>query len=179
MAERNKERAFFIQIVKRLGVARARRARTCYQCGTCTSSCPVAKITPRFNPREIMLLALRAEKDELISGDALWLCSSCFNCQERCPQKVEVAECIYTLRNIAFKEGYIPNIYSEFASALLNDGRIIGVSKFVEKKRPTLGLPPLQPTGVDALKKILSATRFDKLALTKSLYGIESESETK
>ena len=167
MGQRDEKRAnssaFYREVVRRLGVARARRARTCYQCGTCASSCPVAKITSRFNPREIMLLSLWAEKDELISGDAIWLCCSCFNCQERCPQKVEIADCIYALRNIAFKEGYVPNIYSDFASALLNDGRIVGVSKFVEKKRPTLGLPPLQPTGVDALKKILSATGFDKL----------------
>jgi heterodisulfide reductase subunit C len=167
MAQRNEERAFFREVVRRLGVARALRARKCYQCGTCASSCPVAKITSRFNPREIMLLSLWAEKDELISGDAIWLCCSCFNCQERCPQKVEIADCIYALRNIAFKEGYIPNIYSEFASALLNDGRIVGVSKFVEKKRPTLGLPPLQPTGVDPIKKILSATGFDKLQQKK------------
>ena len=167
MAQRNEEgansSAFFLEIVKRMGLARARRARACYQCGTCASSCPVAKITSSFNPREIMLLALRAEKDELISGDPIWLCCSCFNCQERCPQKVEIADCIYVLRNIAINEGYIPNIYSEFASALLNDGRIVGVSKFVEKKRPTLGLPPLQPVGMDALKKILAATGFDKL----------------
>ena len=139
----------------------------CYQCGTCASSCPVAKITPRFNPREVIKLSLLGEKDEVISGDAIWLCCSCFNCQERCPQKVEIADVIYALRNIALKKGYIPNIYSEFASALLNDGRIVKVSKFVENKRPTLGLPPLQPTGVDALRKILSATRFDKLQQKK------------
>ncbi len=171
MERGNKEEAnssaFYREIVKRLGLARALRARTCYQCGTCASSCPVAKITSSFNPREIMLFALRAEKDELISGDAIWLCCSCFNCQERCPQKVEIADCIYALRNMAFKEGYVPNIYSEFASALLNDGRIVAVSKFVEKKRPDLGLPPLQPTGLDALRKILSATGFDKLRQKK------------
>ncbi|MFQ6087212.1 MAG: 4Fe-4S dicluster domain-containing protein [Candidatus Bathyarchaeia archaeon] len=135
----------------------------CYQCGTCASSCPVAKITPRFNPREVIKLSLLGEKDEVISGDAIWLCCSCYNCQERCPQKVEIADMIYALRNIALKEGYIPNIYSEFASALLKDGRIVKVSKFVESKRPALGLPPLQPTGVDALRKILFATGFDKL----------------
>lgn len=74
---------------------------------------------------------------------------------------------IYALRNIAFKEGYIPNIFSEFASAILNDARVVKVSKFVETKRPTLGLPPLQPTGVNALRKILSATGFDKLQQKK------------
>jgi len=74
---------------------------------------------------------------------------------------------MFALRNIAFKEGYIPDIYSEFASAIYDNGRIVTISKFVEKKRPTLGLPPLQPTGVDAIRKILSATEFDKLQLKK------------
>lgn len=135
----------------------------CYQCGTCASSCPVAKITPRFNPREVIKLSLLGAQDEILSGDAIWLCCSCYNCQERCPQKVEIADVIYALRNIAFKKGHIPNIYSEFASALMSDGHIVKVSKFVENKRPTLGLPPLPPSGVEALRKILAATGFDKL----------------
>ena len=136
---------------------------SCYQCGTCASSCPVARLDSKFNPREVIKLALLGEKDELVSGETIWLCTSCFNCQERCPQKVEIADLIYALRNIALAEGHIPNIYSEFWSALLNEGRIVQVSKFVEKKRETFGLPPLKPTGVDALCKILSATGFDKL----------------
>jgi heterodisulfide reductase subunit C len=141
----------------------------CYQCGTCASSCPVAKVTPKFNPREIIKLSLLGKKDEVVSGEAIWLCCSCFNCQERCPQKVEIADLIYALRNIALAEGHVPNIYSEFASALLNNGRIVQVSKFAEKKRETFGLPPLKPTGVDALFKILSATGFDKLQQKEEL----------
>ena len=139
----------------------------CYQCGTCASSCPVAKITPSFNPREVIKLALLGERAEVVSGEAIWLCCSCYNCDERCPQKVAIPLAMYALRNIAFKEGFIPNIYSEFASAILDNGRIVPTSKFVEKKRPTLGLPPLQPTGVDALRKILSATGFVKLRQKK------------
>lgn len=162
--EKTASLAFSNVVTSRLG---GETLTSCYQCGTCASSCPVAKITERFNPRVVIKLSLLGEKDEVISGDAIWLCCSCYNCQERCPQKVEIADVVYALRNIAFKEGYIPNIYSEFASALLNDGRIVKVSRFVEKKRPTLGLPPLQPTGVDALRKILSATGFDKLQQKK------------
>lgn len=139
----------------------------CYQCGTCASSCPVAKIDPRFNPREVIKLSLLGERNEVLSGDAIWLCCSCFNCDERCPQRVAIPLAIYAMRNLAFKEGHIPNIYSEFASALINEGRVVKVSKFVEKKRPTLGLPSLQPTGVDSVRKILSATGFDKLQLKK------------
>lgn len=135
----------------------------CYQCGTCASSCPVAKMTPRFNPREVIKLSLLGEEQEVLSGDSIWLCCSCYNCQERCPQKVEIADVIYAIRNLALERGYIPNLYSEFASALTKEGRIVKVSQFVAKKRSVLGLPPLQPTGVDALNKILSATGFDKL----------------
>lgn len=132
----------------------------CYQCGTCASSCPVAKITSRFNPREVIKLALMGEKREVVATDAVWFCCSCYNCQERCPQQVPIAYVIYALRNIAFKEQHNPRIYSEFASAFMNEGRIVSVSKFAEKKRSEYGLPPLQPVGVEALRKLLSAIRF-------------------
>lgn len=156
--------AFSDVITSRLG---GETITLCYQCGTCASSCPVARITPRFNPREVIKLSLLGEKDEVLSGDAIWLCCSCYNCQERCPQKVEIADVIYALRNIAVKEGNIPNIYSEFAAGLIKEGRIVPISKFLEKKRPDLGLPSLKPTGVDALRKILAATRFDKIKQEK------------
>jgi len=156
--------AFSDTIASRLG---GETITSCYQCGTCASSCPVAKITDKFNPREIIKLSLLGEKEEVLSGDSIWLCCSCYNCQERCPQKVEIADVIYALRNIAFEKGYSPNLYSDFASSVTNDGRIAKISKFMEQKRSTIGLPPLQPTGVEALRKILSATGFDKLQQKK------------
>lgn len=162
--EKRTSLAFSDMVKSRLG---GETITSCYQCGTCASSCPVAKITDKFNPREVIKLSLLGEKEEVLSGDSIWLCCSCYNCQERCPQKVEIADVIYALRNMAFEKGYIPNLYSEFASAIINDGRIAKISKFMEQKRPTIGLPPLQPTGVEALRKILSATGFDKLQKEK------------
>jgi heterodisulfide reductase subunit C len=134
----------------------------CYQCGTCASSCPVARLDARFNPREIIKLSLLGEKQEILAGDAIWLCTSCFNCQERCPQDVEIAEIMFALRNIALEAGNSPNIYADFASGLINDGRIVAISKFVEKKRNEYGLPPLKAVHVDALNTILTATGFTK-----------------
>jgi heterodisulfide reductase subunit C len=140
----------------------------CYQCGTCASTCPVARTAEeRYNPRQIIRLALLGQRDEVLKGGAIWLCASCYNCQERCPQKVEIADVIYALRNIAIREGNIPAIYTEFANGLMNEGRLAPISKFVEKKRPEYGLPPLKPTGVEALKKILATTGFDKIMFKK------------
>ena len=136
--------------------------KSCYQCGTCSSSCPVARLDSRFNPREIIKLTLLGEKKEVVSGDPIWLCTSCFNCQERCPQNVEIAELIYALRNMAIESGSSPNIYADFASALTADGRIVAISKFVEKKREEFGLPPLKSVNIEDLNKILSVTGFIK-----------------
>lgn len=135
---------------------------SCYQCGTCASSCPIAKIDSRFNPREVIKLALLGERNEVISTEPIWLCTSCFNCQERCPQNVEIAELFYALRNIAVKDGYSPNIYADFGSALMSEGRIVNISKFVEKKREEYGLPPLKSVALDDLNTILSETGFIK-----------------
>ena len=135
---------------------------SCYQCGTCASSCPVARLDSSFNPREIIKLSLLGKKEEVVSGNAIWLCCSCFNCQERCPQNVEIADLFYALRNIALEAGHSPNIYSDFASALIAEGRIVKISKFVEKKREEYGLPPLKAVNLEALNTILSATGFTK-----------------
>jgi len=106
---------------------------------------------------------LRGRRSEILSGETLWLCCSCFNCQERCPQKVEIAELIYALRNIAVGEGNIPKIYSEFISALYSEGKLVKVASFTEKKRAVYGLPPLRKTDVEAIRKILLETSFGKV----------------
>ncbi|MGD9130071.1 MAG: 4Fe-4S dicluster domain-containing protein [Candidatus Bathyarchaeota archaeon] len=141
---------------------------SCYQCGTCASSCPVARLDSSFNPREIIKLSLLGEKEEVLSGDAIWLCCSCFNCQERCPQNVEIADLIYALRNIAVEAGNSPNIYADFGAALIAEGRIVQISKFVEKKREEYGLPPIKPVGLEDLNKILTATGFTKPEKTEA-----------
>jgi heterodisulfide reductase subunit C len=63
---------------------------------------------------------------------------------------------------MAIEAGNSPNIYNDFASALISDGRIVAISKFVEKKREEYGLPSLKPVDVENLNTILSATNFVK-----------------
>lgn len=162
---KTENKSFSNEIIKRHG---GETLRACYQCGTCASSCPVARLDASFNPREIIKLSLLGEKEEVVAGDSIWLCTSCFNCQERCPQNVEIAEVIYALRNIAIEAGHSPNIYADFGSALMTEGRIVSISKFVEKKRGEYGLPPLKPVGIEALKKILAATGFIKPIKTEA-----------
>ena len=60
---------FSSEVTNRMG---GETLTACYQCGTCASSCPVAKITPKFNPREVIKLSLLGEKDEVVAGEAIF-----------------------------------------------------------------------------------------------------------
>jgi heterodisulfide reductase subunit C len=116
----------------------------------------VAKLTKRFNPRTIIKNVLLGNREKLLTDETIWLCCSCFNCQERCPQEVEIADLIFTLRNIALKEGYAPKAFVDMASSLLSKGRVVPITKFLMRRREKVGLPPISDTGVEALKKIFS-----------------------
>lgn len=150
---------FYEEVRSKLGGETLTR---CYQCGTCASSCPVARITTRFNPRLVIKRSLLGSRGEVVTEDPIWLCCSCYNCQERCPQGVEIADVVYALRNIALREGHAPKAFVDMALNLITEGRVVPVSAFTIKKRETFGLPPLRDAGVEALNKILTATSFSK-----------------
>jgi heterodisulfide reductase subunit C len=148
---------FHREVTARLG---GETLTKCYQCGTCASSCPVARITTRFNPRVVIKNAIAGNRRSVVVDEPIWLCCSCYNCQERCPQGVEIAEVIYALRNIALKEGHTPKAFVEMSSNLIAEGRVVPTTAFTIKSRERFGLPPLKSTGLEALGKILSTTSF-------------------
>lgn len=156
--------SFYEEVSSRMG---GETLTLCYQCGTCASSCPVTRVTTRFNPRHVIKSTLAGRRQRVIS-DLVWLCCSCYNCQERCPQGVEIAELMYTLRNIAVQEGFVRQAFIEMATSLRDTGRVAVVTRFTERRRGTLGLPPLRAIGVEALQRIAAATSFgDRLVKLK------------
>ena len=150
---------FFADVLSQLG---GETLTLCYQCGTCASSCPVARLTKRFNPRTIIKNAILGNREQILRDGSIWLCCSCFNCQERCPQEIEIADLIYALRNMALKEGYAPKAFLDMASSLMDDGRIASITNFTIKRREKVGLPPIGSSGVEPLNKILLATEFSR-----------------
>ena len=135
----------------------------CYQCGSCAGGCPVGKIMNSYNPRQIIHMTLLGLKNEVLSNESIWLCASCYTCQERCPQGVEIADLMFALRNMAVEEGHVPRAMVDQASLLLDNGRIVPFTSLVERSRQTLGLSKIPNASPDAVKKIAMATGFDKL----------------
>lgn len=137
--------------------------KICFQCGTCTSSCPVARFSDSYRPRQILQMAQLGMRSRVLSSDTLWLCAACFTCTDRCPQGVEVASVLRTLRNMAVKEGFVPAAYRELASNVLGTGYAYKITKMRLRKREELGLPPLPEVDLGALAKLTMATGFSRL----------------
>jgi heterodisulfide reductase subunit C len=115
----------------------------CFQCGTCTSDCPIAKFSDTYRPRQIIRMTQLGLKDRVLKSDTLWLCASCFTCTDRCPQGVEVASVIRVLRNLAAEEGSVPQVFKEEAASIRDTGYAYRIPELRIKRRESLGLPPL------------------------------------
>lgn len=135
----------------------------CYQCGSCSGSCPVGKLTGIYNPRQILRMALLGLKKEVLSSESIWYCALCYTCQERCSQGVEIADIMLALRNLAVSEGYAPKALVEQAVSLIENGRLAAIVGSTDRLRTKLGLPKISTSSKDIIKKIVVTTGFDKL----------------
>jgi heterodisulfide reductase subunit C len=140
----------------------------CFQCGTCTSDCPVARFSDTYRPRQIIRMAQLGLKDRVLKSDTLWLCAACFTCTDRCPQDVEVASVIRVLRNLAAEQGCVPQVFKEQASSILESGYAYKIPELRTRKREQLGLPPLPKGNPDSIGKTLVNVHFMKHVGKKS-----------
>lgn len=140
----------------------------CFQCGTCTGSCPSGRHTV-FRTRKLIRRAQLGLKDDVLPSDDLWFCTTCYTCYERCPRGVEIPDIILTLRNMAVREGYMAESHKRTAKYLCKTGHMVPLSDQYKPIREKLGLnavPETVTTNETALKQlqiIIHETGFDKL----------------
>ncbi|MEA3255531.1 MAG: 4Fe-4S dicluster domain-containing protein [Candidatus Altiarchaeota archaeon] len=124
----------------------------CFQCATCSASCPVMRINPKYNPRRIIYMSLLGMRDEVLKSEFIWLCSSCYTCYERCPQDVKITELMNAIKNIAVKEGHINESMEKLLEIIEEHGRAYPIGEFENKKRSRLNLPPIKETPEETRK---------------------------
>jgi heterodisulfide reductase subunit C len=132
----------------------------CFQCGTCTSDCPVARFSDNYRPRTIIHMAQLGLKERVLNSSTLWLCAACFTCTDRCPQGVEVASVIRVLRNLAAEKGFVPVVFKDQATSVLASGYAYKIPELRVKKRETQGLPPLPKGNPESIRKSLKGVKF-------------------
>jgi heterodisulfide reductase subunit C len=125
----------------------------CFMCRTCVASCPINQVNERFHPLRIIRMALYGLKEIVLKGDFIWLCATCYACQERCPQGVRITDFMTILRNLAVKEGRTPPGIRAQMDLVKGQGRIYPLDEFDNKKRGKAGLPEL-PTRCEVVKEL-------------------------
>ncbi len=148
---------FKYELVKMHGSEKILR---CFQCGTCTSDCPVARYSDSYRPRTLIHMAQLGLRERVLKSDTLWLCAACFTCTDRCPQGVEVAAVIRVFRNLAAEKGCVPLVFKEQASSILESGYAYKIPELRIKKRETQGLPPLPKGNPQNIRKTLKEIKF-------------------
>lgn len=79
--------------------------RACFQCGRCTSGCPVAPYMDVL-PMEMIRLSAMGQEEALLSSHTIWLCASCQTCTTRCPNAIDIAGVSDRLRERALAQGH-------------------------------------------------------------------------
>lgn len=103
--------------------------RLCYQCGTCTATCPWNRVKEFIVRRLIHQTQLGLVDFE---GEDIWNCSTCLACVKRCPRGVEITDVMRSLRRLV----------SEWGVGRMPDSLRISMTSLA-----SVGNPWLQPTG--------------------------------
>ena len=88
--------------------------KKCYQCGTCTGTCPWTPIT-HFNIRKLVRFGQLG-----IDGieEYMWGCSTCKFCVDRCPRGVEIIDVVTAIRNVYSGGGMLPQSLRAFVGSM-------------------------------------------------------------
>ena len=75
----------------------------CYQCLTCSLSCPVT-FAMDYLPNQIIRMVQLGLKQRTLTSSTIWVCADCEACATRCPNDVEIVKLMDVLREMALQE---------------------------------------------------------------------------
>lgn len=97
----------------------------CYQCGKCSTGCPVSDEMDLLPHQIIHLLSLGVE-DRPLRSSTIWMCAGCYTCAVRCPNDIDITSVMDGLRSKAIKQGVAcpaPDVLSFHENFLRDLGR--------------------------------------------------------
>ena len=107
----------------------------CLQCGTCTASCPTSTAMD-CSPREI-IGALRAGMlDRVLNSNTVWLCTSCYLCDVRCPAGIPITDIMCELKRFGVKHGVYPT--KSTTTAVLAQAFVESVDRYGRNHEPEM-----------------------------------------
>ena len=81
--------------------------KMCMQCGVCAGSCPLGDAW-EHTPQKIFMMIRAGKRDEVLTSDSMWMCTSCYNCIVRCPRELPITHIMHGLAHYAKRLGIVP-----------------------------------------------------------------------
>ena len=93
---------FARQVMRNSGV----NLNKCLHCQSCAGGCPFHPATD-YAPNGVIRLVQLGLKKEALECSTIWICVGCHTCAIQCPQAIDMAAIMDTLRQIAIREGAV------------------------------------------------------------------------
>ncbi|MBN1569452.1 MAG: 4Fe-4S dicluster domain-containing protein [Acidobacteria bacterium] len=80
------------------------KIQNCYQCQKCSAGCPL-NFAMDILPNQVFRHIQYGHRDKVLTSKTIWLCASCHTCSTRCPNSIDIAKVMDTLREISTRSG--------------------------------------------------------------------------
>ncbi|MFH1918513.1 MAG: 4Fe-4S dicluster domain-containing protein [Planctomycetota bacterium] len=121
------------------------KVSACYQCRKCTNGCPLA-FAMDVMPNQVMRMIQLGMEEELLSSKTIWLCAGCQTCTTRCPNDIDIAHLMDTLRQLSLESNIPPaepkvvKFHKAFLDSLRRNGRVFELGMVGQYKLTTADL---------------------------------------
>jgi len=117
-----------LDFIREVEQSSGQQVNKCYQCGNCSASCAYTEVYD-YPVNQIMRLLQLGQKEAILTSRSIWLCATCQACTTRCPNNIDVARIMETLRIMSRREGMVSEadidlFYQEFLQSVRAFGRV-------------------------------------------------------
>jgi heterodisulfide reductase subunit C len=101
----------------------------CYHCRKCTNGCPLA-FAMDVMPNQVMRMVQLGLEEDLLGSRTIWICSGCQTCTTRCPNDIDIAHVMDTLRQLCVEsdspaaEANVLKFHTAFLNSVRSHGRV-------------------------------------------------------
>jgi heterodisulfide reductase subunit C len=94
-------------------------------------------------PNQVLRHIQYDHRDRVLSSKTIWICASCYACSVRCPNNIDIAKIMDTLRAMAIRSGSnpgekeIPLFHSLFLKTIRSTGRMYELGLILQLKLKT------------------------------------------
>jgi heterodisulfide reductase subunit C len=123
--------AFFagsLDLLRHVEIHSGEKISRCFQCDKCATGCPMA-LHMTQTPNELFHAIQLGDRTALASN-TFWFCVSCYTCSVRCPNEIDIAHVMDSLRELALETGYKPalpqarDFHKIFLACVRRSGRV-------------------------------------------------------